>query len=82
MENKEYYRVKTLSEMLDIGQSTIYKWVADGRFPKGIQLTKKLTVWAHEDLHSWLEKNKESDSKDIKKVREALVNAKDGADHE
>jgi excisionase family DNA binding protein len=49
-----YYRIKTLSEYLDVSVSTIYKWTANNEIPfskiRGALRFKK------EEIDMWLEK--------------------------
>ncbi|MBV2179907.1 MAG: AlpA family transcriptional regulator [Castellaniella sp.] len=33
--------------------STIYLWISQGRFPRGVKLSPRVTVWRNEDLHQW-----------------------------
>ena len=33
--------------------STIYLWINQGRFPRGVKLSPRVTVWRYEDLHRW-----------------------------
>lgn len=55
--NKKLYRLNELSDLLSIGKSTIWAWVKDGKFPKPIQITSRMTVWKSEDLETWLEEH-------------------------
>ena len=36
-------------------QSTIYKLMASGDFPKQIKLTSKSVGWSSKDINSWIE---------------------------
>jgi len=53
---KKMYRIKELSKMLSIGESTIWKLVADesSGFPKPIKISPRLTVWMEQDILDWL----------------------------
>ena len=53
--NKQWFRCKDLSEILSMGQSTIYKMVKAGTFPKPVAITPKLTVWKREDIDDWMQ---------------------------
>ena len=53
------YRIKTLSQELDMGVSTIWKMVAEGKFPKPIKLGVKHTAWLSEDIQVWLDNLKD-----------------------
>ena len=83
LNGKEWFRVKDLSEILSMGESTIWKMVRNNNFPKPQKITERLTVWTRKDILDWVRfKIKDSDSNDINGVREILVNSIDGADHE
>lgn len=47
-------RAKTASAFLGIGESTFWKWVKEGRLPKGTRLSARCTVWRREDLERFL----------------------------
>ena len=51
--NKEWLRVKDLSEILSMGQSTIWKMVRNKTFPDPQQITPRLTVWTREQVLDW-----------------------------
>jgi len=53
--NKAWFRVKDLSEILSIGQSTIWKMVKLGTFPKPKSITPRLTIWMRQDIEQWVE---------------------------
>ena len=77
--DKAWYRVKDLSEILSMSDSTIWKMVKKDTFPKPKHITPRMTVWLRQDVLDWVEaKTKELVSENT----EALVNAKDGADNE
>lgn len=62
---KKAHRVKDLAEMLDMGESTIWKLCSneDSDFPRPIKITPRLTVWKDEDIQAWLDsKNAEEKS--------------------
>ena len=83
LNGKEWFRVKDLSQILSMGESTIWKMVRNNNFPKPQKITERLTVWTRKDILDWVRfKIKDSDCNDINGVREALVNSIDGADHE
>ena len=39
---------------LSIGTSTFWKWVADGKLPRGKKIGLRCTVWMRNDLEAWL----------------------------
>lgn len=48
-------RAKTAAAFLGIAESTFWRWVAQGRLPKGIRLSARATVWKRADLEFFLE---------------------------
>jgi predicted DNA-binding transcriptional regulator AlpA len=47
-------RAKGAACFLGIGQSTFWKWVAEGRLPKGTRLSARCTIWRQETLEAFL----------------------------
>lgn len=43
-----------VSEITQLGKSTILAWEAQGRFPKAIRLSKTRRVWLEQDIHHWM----------------------------
>lgn len=54
-EAQEYYRAKEAAKLLRIGQSTFWRWVADGRIPPGKRLGARCTVWKRADVLALVE---------------------------
>jgi predicted DNA-binding transcriptional regulator AlpA len=48
-------RAKDAAAFLGIGLSTFWKWVKDGRLPKGIRLSARCTVWRSEAIEDFIE---------------------------
>lgn len=42
--------------LLPIGKTAWWKGIAEGRFPQGIKLSKKITVWLYSEIMILLEK--------------------------
>ena len=55
-------RAKEAAAFLGIGVSTFWKWVKEGRLPKGISLTPRCTVWRQGELESFVA-NREGESR-------------------
>lgn len=51
-------RAKSAAAFLGIGQSTFWRWVAEGKLPKGKRLSPRVTVWMQADLEKFLEGTK------------------------
>lgn len=47
-------READLLPFLPFGKSTLWQWSKDGRFPKPIKLSSKMTVWKNQEVHMWL----------------------------
>lgn len=49
-----FVRAKVLHKILGIGLATFYDYVADGRFPRGIKLSPRVTAWNVADVRRWI----------------------------
>lgn len=47
-------RLKEVQHRVGLGRSTIYRWMAEGRFPKPVQLGGYAVAWAQEDIENWI----------------------------
>lgn len=47
--------VKDVTASLGLGESTIWQWVREGKFPKPLKLSKTLTRWKAVDVQSWID---------------------------
>ena len=54
--NGRALRAKDAARFLGIGESTFWRWVKDGRLPKGIHLSTRVTVWKIAALEASLER--------------------------
>ena len=71
--NKEWLRVKDLSEILSMGQSTIWKMVRNKSIPEPQQITPRLTVWTREQVLDWCDsKTKKVDASNLPEVMSAI----------
>jgi len=48
-------RVKDLAPRLGLSANTIWRLVRQGKFPKPLKLSEKVTVWKADDVLVWLE---------------------------
>jgi len=46
--------IKQVADKLSLGQSTIYRMVSKGEFPKPFSLGGNRTAWLEEDVDAWL----------------------------
>ena len=56
MTQKGYYRISQLagSGRLPVSRSTIWRWVAEGRFPKPVKLSARVSAWRVQDIEDWM----------------------------
>lgn len=47
-------RLKEVQHRVGLGRSTIYRWMAEGKFPKPVQLGGYAVAWAQEDIDDWI----------------------------
>lgn len=47
-------RMKHVSEMTGIARSTIYKYIAEGTFPKPFKLGERVSVWRVSVIEQWI----------------------------
>lgn len=47
-------RVKEVQHRVGLGRSTIYRWMAEGRFPKPVHLGGYVVAWAEDDIQAWM----------------------------
>ncbi len=48
-----FSRAKQLLPFIGIGESTLWAWCKQGRFPKPIKLSSNISVWQNERIHKW-----------------------------
>lgn len=47
-------RIKEVATKIGLGQSTIYRMIAEGRFPKPFLIAPNRNAWIEEDIDVWL----------------------------
>lgn len=45
-----YVRLSTILKIIPVSKSTWWEGVKDGRFPKSVKLSPKITAWRVEDI--------------------------------
>ena len=50
-----FMRRVAVEQTTGLARSTIYEYVADGRFPKPIKLSARIAVWLESDVRAWME---------------------------
>ena len=49
-----FIRIKGVSELVGLSESTIRRYAEKGIFPKSIRLTKRTSVWRRNEVLCWL----------------------------
>lgn len=47
-------RASGVARSLAVAESTIWRWVADGKFPKPIKLGERVTVWDMDEIEEFI----------------------------
>lgn len=47
-------RLKEVQHRVGLGRSTIYRWMAEGHFPKPVPLGEHSVAWSQEDIDDWI----------------------------
>lgn len=47
-------RLPEVQHRVGLGRSTIYRWMAEGKFPKPVQLGGYAVAWAESDIEAWI----------------------------
>ncbi|MBW2187062.1 MAG: AlpA family phage regulatory protein [Deltaproteobacteria bacterium] len=53
---ERFLRIKQLLEIVPLGKSTVWKLVAEGKFPQPIKLSERCTAWRESDIQQWMDK--------------------------
>jgi len=48
-------RLPEVQHRVGLGRSTIYRWMAEGKFPKPVQLGGYSVAWAEDEVEAWIE---------------------------
>ena len=48
-------RLPEVQHRVGLGRSTIYRWMAEGKFPKPVQLGSYSVAWAEDEVTRWVE---------------------------
>lgn len=52
---KRYLRITDVVKKIGMGRSTIWLWSKEGKFPKPIKFSTKVTVWEEEKIDEWIQ---------------------------
>ena len=47
-------RLPEVRHRVGLGRSTIYRWMAEGKFPKPVQLGGYAVAWAEDEVEAWI----------------------------
>lgn len=48
-----FLRIRSVTRMTGLGRSTIYRLIAEDRFPRPVRLAKRAVAWRRADLERW-----------------------------
>lgn len=51
-------RIREVQHRVGLGRSTIYRWMAQGRFPKPVQLGGHVVAWLEGDIEEWIDRSR------------------------
>ena len=57
---EKYLSAKQLAELLGVAKTSIWRWAASGKLPKGERITPKCTRWKESDVMKAVEALKEA----------------------
>lgn len=47
-------KLKTVMDSTGLARSTVYKFIAEGRFPKPVKLGVRMVAWVEEEVEEWI----------------------------
>ena len=47
-------RLPEVQHRVGLGRSTIYRWMAEGKFPKPVQLGGYAVAWSEREVEAWI----------------------------
>jgi len=47
-------RIREVQHRVGLGRSTIYRWMAQGKFPKPVQIGSYSVAWKENDIEQWI----------------------------
>lgn len=55
-----YIRAAGVVKFIPVSKSTLYRWSADGTFPKPVKLSANVSAWKTEDVRAWMDSRSRS----------------------
>ena len=49
-----FLRITEVMKMTGLAKSTVWLWVKEGKLPKPIKLSPRITVWEEEKIEQWM----------------------------
>jgi predicted DNA-binding transcriptional regulator AlpA len=49
-----FVRLPIVTSVCGLAKSTVWKWCADGRFPKPVKLSPRVSAWPVAQVRAWL----------------------------
>ncbi|CAM3909229.1 AlpA family phage regulatory protein [Bordetella tumbae] len=49
-----YVRLPVVAAVSGLAKSTVWKWCAEGRLPKPLKLSPRVSAWLVSDIRAWL----------------------------
>lgn len=53
-ETRRLIRLPEVQHRVGLGRSTIYRWMAEGRFPKPVHLGDYAVAWPEHEIAQWI----------------------------
>ena len=47
-------KLKAVMECTGLARSTVYKFIAEGRFPKPVKLGPRMVAWVEGEIQQWI----------------------------
>jgi len=48
-------KLKTVMDCTGLARSTVYKFIAEGRFPKPVKLGARMVAWVESEIQEWIQ---------------------------
>lgn len=48
-------KLKAVMECTGLARSTVYKFIAEGRFPKPVKLGVRMVAWVESEIQQWIQ---------------------------
>ena len=55
LKRNKLIKLPTALQMTSLSRATIYRLIADGKFPKQIKLSTRACAWVEKDVANWID---------------------------